>query len=107
MDCAAMTAANLDLFGEEIVYDLGNGATRAVRAVVDRNPPMPTGEAPQIHRQRFRVLVRNSATDGIAATEFDAGAHKLRIARRIGGTPEPWGGWIVAGQTESALILEK
>lgn len=92
---------------EQITYDKGSGSTRTVSALVVRQPPAPTGEAPSVSRVEFRVTVPANAVYGILASEFDTGDHKLWIARARGGTPEAWSGWRLATQTASAVTLEK
>lgn len=107
-DIAEMHAANAETFGgEEIIYDLGGGVTRTITAMVQRNPPASVPEAPSVSRLQFRVSVVASATAGILPSEFDAGAHKLWIARKYGGTREAWSGWTVIQQTAAGMILEK
>lgn len=87
MDLAADFATTfLDDFAEAVTYVPAVGDERAIRAIIDRSPPMPpagsplkAGLAPKITAE-----VANDSTDGISSAEIDIGGDQLKLPVRIG-----------------------
>jgi hypothetical protein len=87
MDLAAdMGNVFLADFGEDVTYVPLTGDERPIRAIIDRNPPMPpagspvkAGLAPKITAE-----VANDATAGISSSEINTGGDKLKLPVRIG-----------------------
>lgn len=76
-------------FAESIEYwPAGAVAARQIKAIVDRNPPAPIGEAPRMLVTRLQIEVANDGTAGILATELDRGSDRVKLALRVGGTAE-------------------
>lgn len=101
-----MLAANATAFGESVTYKPSGGATRAITAVVNREPYGPIPEAAQESRALCHVTVRNSNTLGIAFSELNIGKDKIAFARRIGGTSTDNLITRVAQQIADGMIVE-
>ena len=71
-------------FAETVVYKPRVGATRSILAVVDRDMPQNPGMVQRGGTDRLRIVVINSATDGISSGELDMGGDQITVARRIG-----------------------
>lgn len=82
---AATVFADVEKFGEEIVYRPRSGADRTFSVVPDRSPPAPIGGAGH-YTPSLVVFVPNStdATKGVASIDKDG--DKIVIAEREGGT---------------------
>lgn len=82
-DARAMIASAPDV--EQVVYRPHGGSTRAIDAIVDRDPPDSAGQvgasAPLV-----QVTVVNDATYGIASSEIDTGRDKIEVSDRHGKT---------------------
>jgi hypothetical protein len=84
-------------FGEAVVYTKArNGGSRTVYAQVFRQTlePGPGGGAPQ---PVITVIVANSSTNGIAASELDTGGDTVTLAHRTGGTARAYRVHLPAG----------
>lgn len=66
-------------------YLPSGGAVRRIRAVLDRTGAEETASGGQ--REGYEVTVKNSAAEGIASTEIDTGADKLKLSPREGRPP--------------------
>lgn len=74
-------------FGELVTYFAeGVGGGRAIQAIVERDVQVITDQG--IPALQTLVTVRNDATLGITATEIDTGTDTLRVAMRVGETPQ-------------------
>lgn len=84
----ATVFCNSDEFAETVTYKPRGGGTRAIKAVVDRNPPAYKGPSGKIVTPVLAIRVPNSATTGISSAELDTGGDKVSVAKRIGETAE-------------------
>ena len=71
---------------EYVTYFPASGASRKIRAVVNRPGPERIAEIGG-GREVSEVLVKNSGDDGIASTEVDTGGDKIQMAARAGRVP--------------------
>lgn len=76
----------LSEFGEDIKYLPNGGGEREIRAVVDRELPAEIPGAGQGQSSVIIIIVANSATTGISASEIDTGGDKVELAMRMGET---------------------
>jgi len=84
----------IDAFDPEtLVYRPDGGTARNVKALVDRETPAPTAEAPRAMAPEIHVALVNQATSsdddtygGISAGEIDTGKDRIVIALRAGAT---------------------
>ena len=74
----------LAAFGESVTYWPAGGGSRAITAVIDRNPPRELDGLPHGHTKEWIVLVANSSTTGISSSEIDCGGDKIEIPARMG-----------------------
>lgn len=86
VDLAADAPVFFGDFAETVVYRPKTGATRSIQAVVDRDPPAFLAEAAGFLVNGCHVIVRNSVTAGMAASELLVGGDRLDVADRPGGT---------------------
>ncbi len=93
-------------FGEWIVYTKASGATRRIRASVNRQPAAPLEETPEALRPFMLVTVEASAVSGISITELETSTDTLTFPKRIGGTPEAFSIAKIASQANGRLQLE-
>lgn len=72
-----------DGFGAETVtYTKASGATRSIKAQIERAPPTEYGgETP---RPYVVAVVMNDSTYGIAASEIDYGGDTITVTSRLG-----------------------
>ena len=103
---ADMNADLLDGFGEEATYIKSGGATRAITIIIDRAPPAKLGEAPDSNRPMIQVLVANSATTGILASEIDLGSDSITLPARLGKSATTFHFGKLIGQDNGMLRLE-
>jgi len=90
-DIAALAAVDdfLATFGETVYYMAAGGGEREIKAIpIERSLPrgldgMPKGSSPY-----SRWQVANDATKGIISSEIDDGKDGLKIAQRLGETPQ-------------------
>jgi len=106
IDFGKVTPGFLSLFGESISYVKAGGTTRAIVAVVDRQPITSIPETPAALRPHMLVYVANSATTGISLAELDCGTDLLRFAARVGGTAEDITLTRIYSQDAAMLCLE-
>ncbi len=88
---------------EASVYRKASGATRTITILVTRKPPADLMSGASIV---LEVLALNDASAGITPAELDAGADKLDVAERHGGTAAPRMIARVLAQDEEFLTLE-
>jgi hypothetical protein len=70
-------------FQETVTYTKRTGATRSIKAIVNRNPPEnENGET----RPKLTIEVANNATTGILSSELNAGGDTITLAYRKGAT---------------------
>lgn len=67
---------------ETITYFPVSGASRQIKAVVDRPGPEALGDLSGGQRENIEILVKNNGTDGIASTDVDTGGDKVQIGIR-------------------------
>lgn len=67
---------------ETITYFPASGASREIKAVVNRTGPELPGDFSGGQRDSVEILVKNNSTDGIASTEIDTGGDKAQIGIR-------------------------
>lgn len=111
LDLAADALAMLDDFGEEVVYLPRDGPEaeigRTIRAVVERGDAMGLGVGGiDARTPSIRVTAANDARDGIAASELDTGGDRVRVAVRVGGTPQDLEIARLAYHDEGAVVVE-
>jgi len=71
-------------FGEPIVYlPSGGGESRAIIAIVDRQPPADLETMPGVHATRTIISVANNSATGISSSEINLGADKVEVTLRI------------------------
>lgn len=84
-DDAVFAFTDSDGFGaEQVVYVKTSGATRTIYAQILRQPPVVFDA--NYKQPACEVLVANSVTKGIAASEIDYGGDSLQLADRLGGS---------------------
>jgi len=71
---------------EYVTYFPVSGASRKIRAVINRPGPERIEEIGG-GREVSEVLVKNSGTGGIASTEVDTGGDKIKMEPRAGSVP--------------------
>lgn len=79
---------NLDDFAEKIEVHPDRERPRVVSAIVDRSPPVPIGEAPQVMAGKLLITVANDPLTGIWSQEIDRATLKVKVAMLDGGVPE-------------------
>jgi len=97
--------ASTDL-AEWIVYTKASGATRRIRAAVNRQPAAPLDEAPEGMRPFMLVTVEASAVSGISLDELETSTDTLTFPKRYGGTPEAFSVDKIASHARGRLQLE-
>lgn len=86
---AAESAIFIDNLGAEaITYLPAAGGSRAIDALINREQPAETGDAPQGHAPLLTIVVINSATTGISSDEVDCGGDKVNLPVRLGETAQ-------------------
>lgn len=99
---------NSDHFAETVTYyahRFGTAATpRSIKAVVIRNQVSAFNPDEQIVPE-FEVRVANNATTGISSTEINTGGDFIKLATRIGETPQKRAIQLVTEQDEGMLVL--
>lgn len=88
-----MLATESELFidnlgAEAIIYLPAAGGSRAIDALVNREQPAETGDAPHGHAPLLTIVVINSATTGISSDEVDCGGDKVELPVRLGETAQ-------------------
>ena len=103
-----MTTATsfLARWGESVTATFSGGTTRAIQAVVNRNPAAPVAEIPGVLRPAAVVFVANSSTTGLATTEIDTATLTLTFPLRIGQTATVFRVHRIAEQDEDGILLE-
>lgn len=91
-------------FAEWVVYQPAKGSPRRIKAVVDRQSPVPIGESRPI--QFMLVEVDNDPITGITAVEIDTGRDRILLPREVGGQPESRDIGQIQSQDEGRMILE-
>jgi hypothetical protein len=91
-------------FAEEVVYRPAKGLPRRIKAVVDRQSPVPIGESRPI--QFLLIEVDNDPITGITADEIDTGRDRIEVARVVGGVPESRDIGQVVNQDEGRITME-
>lgn len=67
---------------ETVTYFPRSGASRQIRAVVDRSGPEQIPGVAGGSQPRIEVLVKNNSTSGIGSDELDTGGDKIELAVR-------------------------
>jgi len=76
--------ADTDAFAESVTYKPRSGTNRTISAQVFRNLE-PMQDMNGAIRYPILIVVANSATTGISATELDSGADKINLPWRQAG----------------------
>ena len=73
-------------FAEAVLYSPKDGRLppRSILAIVDRDMQQNPGTVQRGGTDRLRIVVINSATDGISSAELNMGGDVITVARRIG-----------------------
>jgi hypothetical protein len=71
-DAAAIISADGE-FAEAVTYTNRAGTTRAIYAVIDRQPPERVGLDGMVSKANAIIDVQNNATTGIALSELQSG----------------------------------
>lgn len=74
----------LTQFGESITYLPGNGGSRSINAIVERDPPAILDAAGNAVFPRATIRVFNSCRSGISSKEIDTGKDEIEMPLRIG-----------------------
>ncbi len=72
---------------EFVTYFPAAGASRRIRAVVDRTGAEQMDDLSGGRREIMEILVKNSGKDGIASDEINTGGDKLQVGIRDGSRP--------------------
>lgn len=72
---------------EAVTYMPRSGDSRRINAVVTRPGPEQMAAIEGGSRPQFELLVKNTATGGIASDELDTGGDKIEVAPREGAKP--------------------
>ena len=78
---------NTDDFAEVVTYHPGNGSSRSIKAVVQRDPITGYTENGTAVIPRCVVFVPNNSTLGISGDELDEGQDQIEMAIRDGEPP--------------------
>lgn len=73
---------------EPLVYYPRSGSSRDINAIVERGTLEVITETGDITSQAIVIRVLNTATGGITSDEVDTGGDEIKVALRIGLTPE-------------------
>ena len=71
---------NEDEFAEPIVYHFRRGGSRAISAVIDRDPPEvypPGGESTIM--PKYTITIAQDCSDGVKASEVDTGGDQVTL----------------------------
>ncbi|MGA1979463.1 MAG: hypothetical protein ABSG99_02705 [Sedimentisphaerales bacterium] len=75
----------LAAFGIDAMVLPPSGGTRAIKAIVDCEPPAEIEGMSGVHSTRTTMVVANNSTTGISSSEIDIGANwKVQIETRVG-----------------------
>jgi len=90
LDLRGDAALFLDLgdFAEKIEVHAERQRPRVISAIVDRNPPAPLGEAPNVLAGKLTITVANDPLKGIWSQEIDRATLKIKVALLDGGVAE-------------------
>lgn len=58
-------------FSEQITVTPYGGAARTVYAIINRDPPERVSDSAEVYKPTFDLQIRNSATDGLLASEVN------------------------------------
>jgi hypothetical protein len=96
----------LAAFGEQVTYKPFGAATRAILAMVERNPVGKLYGAKDGVGPNLTVAVANSAVDGIASSEINTGNDKITLPVRLGQTAQDRLITKIISQDRGMLLLE-
>jgi hypothetical protein len=76
----------LSQFGESITYLPSGGGSRAITAIVERDPPAVLDAAGNAVFPRATIRVYNSCRSGISSKEINTGKDEIEMPLKIGDT---------------------
>jgi len=88
---------------ESIVYTPTGGTARTITALVDRQPPSLSLEAPA---PRIRIRLLNDATAGVLAESLNTLRDTLTLAEKAGGTAHAMPTGQLAYSDADEIVLE-